>query len=138
MKTVLAFGTFDLLHPGHLSYLEQAKRLGGRLVVIVATDNNVARIKGKKPTQSEKDRLAVIRALKAVDDAFVGFEDDMIKSVEKVMPDIVAIGFDQKPGNWEMKSIFAGRGIRAKIVRLRPLEGELHKSTRIKEKIRGA
>src|SRR3989338_11029882 len=93
--TVLAFGTFDLLHPGHISYLRQAKALGKRLVVVIATDSNVEKIKGKRPLNSQEARKELVEALKIVDEALIGFEDDMIKSVEKVKPEIVALGYDQ-------------------------------------------
>src|SRR3989344_9147294 len=115
MKTVLAFGTFDILHPGHISYLTQAKALGDRLAVIVATDANVKKIKGRAPVNGQESRRAMVAALSPVDEAMVGFEDDMIKSVEKVKPDIVALGYDQKPSDDEIAEKFRQRAIRAKI-----------------------
>ena len=134
MKTVLAFGTFDILHPGHISYLTQAKALGDRLTVIVATDANVKEIKGRAPVNGQESRRAMVAALSPVDEAMVGFEDDMIKSVEKVKPDIVALGYDQNaPKGMEEK--FAERGIRAKVVRLAAYRPEEYKSSRIREKI---
>lgn len=133
---VLAFGTFDILHPGHLSYLKQAKELGEKLVVIVATDNNVEKIKGKKPVNDEEHRKELVEALKIVDEAFVGFEDDMIKSVEKVKPDIVALGYDQYGSEESLKKKFDERNIKAKIVRLDSYKPELYKSSRIKDKVK--
>ncbi|HZX19979.1 MAG TPA: adenylyltransferase/cytidyltransferase family protein [archaeon] len=134
MTTVLAFGTFDLLHPGHLSYLKQAKKLGDRLVVIVATDANVKRIKGKKPVNDQKHRKELVAELKIVDEVFVGFEDDMIKSVEKVNPDIVALGYDQNPSDEKIRKIFEERGIKARIVRMKPYKENEYKSSKIKER----
>ena len=136
-KTVLAFGTFDLLHPGHVSYLSQAKALGDRLVVIVATDANVSKIKGKAPVNSQEARRELVAALRIVDEAIVGVEDDMIRSVEKVRPDIVALGYDQKPENEKLKKMFEERGIRALIARLAPYKTENYKSSKIREKIVG-
>ncbi|MCH7902869.1 FAD synthase [archaeon] len=136
MVKVLAFGTFDILHPGHLSYLKQAKELGEKLVVIVATDNNVEKIKGKKPVNDEEHRKELVEALKIVDEAFVGFEDDMIKSVEKVKPDIVALGYDQYGSEESLKKTFDERNIKAKIVRLDSYKPELYKSSRIKDKVK--
>ena len=135
MKTVLAFGTFDILHPGHLSYLAQAKMLGERLVVVVATDANVKRIKGKAPLNSQENRRALVAALKIVDLAIVGFEDDMIKSVEKVRPEVVALGYDQVRSEMELDKIFRARGIYAEIVRLKPFNPDEFKSSKIREKI---
>ncbi|HLC79510.1 MAG TPA: adenylyltransferase/cytidyltransferase family protein [archaeon] len=136
MKTVLAFGTFDILHPGHISYLTQARGLGEKLVVVVATDLNVEKIKGKKPFCSEQERLQLVGALAVVDEVVLGQEQDMIKSVEKVNPNIVALGYDQNPPDEKLKEIFASRKINVKIVRLAPYKPEIYKSSKIKEKIR--
>ncbi len=135
MATVLAFGTFDILHPGHLSYLKQAKKLGKRLVVIIATDSNVEKIKGKGPVNDQEHRKELVEALKIVDEAMVGFEDDMMKSVEKVKPDFVALGYDQYGSEGSLKKKFAERGIKAKIVRMKPYKPELYKSSKIKSKV---
>lgn len=136
MKTVLAFGTFDLLHPGHISYLRQAGALGDRLVVVIATDANVEKVKGSRPVNGQRHRKELVEALKMVDEAVIGFEDDMVMSVEKVRPDVVALGYDQKPSEEELAKIFAARGIRAEIVRLMPYREDSHKSSKIKERIR--
>ena len=74
MKTVMAFGTFDVLHPGHIAYLEQAKRMGDRLVVVVARDSSVAIIKGRRPIFGEKERLEIVSSLRVVDKAVLGAE----------------------------------------------------------------
>ncbi len=137
-KTVLAFGTFDILHPGHISYLQQAKVLGERLVVVVATDKNVVKVKGRLPMNSQQQRKEVVGALRFVDQAFVGFEDDMIKSVERVKPDVVALGYDQRPSDWELREKLSKRGIKAKIVRLEPYLPEEYKTTKIRARARQA
>lgn len=134
MSKVLAFGTFDLLHPGHLSYLKQARELGKILVVVVATDKNVEKGKGKKPINDEKHRKELVEALEIVDEAIIGFEDDVIKSVEKVKPDFVALGYDQKPSNEELEKKFSERGITAKIIRMKPFKETDYKSSIIKDK----
>ncbi|HLC92325.1 MAG TPA: adenylyltransferase/cytidyltransferase family protein [archaeon] len=134
-KTILAFGTFDLLHPGHISYLTQAKALGERLVVIIATDSNVFRVKGIKPVNGQQARRELVAALGLVDDAVVGFEDDMMKSVEKAKPDIVALGYDQRPDEDALRESFSARGIKAKIVRLKPHKPEMFKSSKIRQRI---
>jgi len=71
-KIVLASGTFDLLHLGHVKYLEEAKRAGGRnaeLIVIVARDSTVEKRRGTKPIVPENQRRALVDSLKVVDDA---------------------------------------------------------------------
>ena len=75
---VLASGVFDLVHYGHVRFIEEAKKIGGegsRLVVIVARDKTVQKLKGRKPIISEDQRRAVIESLKPVDEAILGYED---------------------------------------------------------------
>jgi len=98
-KIVLAAGVFDLLHYGHLRFLEEAKKTGGKgakLVVVVARDKTVEVRKDVKPVLPEDQRKSLVSALKPVDEAILGFKDFSIdKVVEKVKPDIVAVGYDQ-------------------------------------------
>ena len=80
-KVVLASGTFDLIHYGHVRYLEEAKKIGGKnteLIVIVARDNTVKRRKGKKPVMPEHQRRSLVEALRVVDKAILGFEEELI------------------------------------------------------------
>ena len=72
MKKVMVFGTFDLVHPGHLSFFRQAKKNGGFLIVVVARDRNSLEAKGRPPRNEEKKRLANIRKIKLVDKAILG------------------------------------------------------------------
>ena len=136
-KTVIAFGTFDLLHPGHISYLTQAKALGDRLVVVVATDKNVKKIKGRAAVNSQEARRDLVAGLGIADEAIIGFEDDMMKSVLRAMPQVIAMGYDQKPSDSELRKKLSARGISAKIVRMKPYRPEVHKSSKIREKIAG-
>ena len=100
MKTVLAAGVFDLLHYGHIRYLEESKKAGGpdaKLVVIVARDETVRKLKGHDPVIPEDQRRAVIEALKVVDEALLGFEEmDLVRVIEHIKPDIVVMGHDQQ------------------------------------------
>ena len=98
-KVVLASGTFDLLHLGHVRFLEEAKKAGGKdaeLIVIVARDSTVKARKGKKPVMPEDQRRALVESLKVVDEAILGLEDFSIDNViEKIKPDVIAVGHDQ-------------------------------------------
>ncbi len=100
MKTVLAAGVFDLLHYGHIRYLEESKKAGGsdaKLVVIVARDETVRKLKGHEPVIPEDQRRAVIEALKVVDEALLGYEEmDLVRVIEQIQPDIVVMGHDQQ------------------------------------------
>ena len=113
---VLATGTFDLLHPGHLMYLEQSRALGDELVVIVARDANVKH--KPRPIIPQDQRLLMVSALKTVDRAILGSESDMFQPIEELEPDIITLGYDQHFDVVLLKEELATRGIDAAVVRL--------------------
>ena len=121
MKTVMATGTFDIIHPGHVFFLEEAKKLGGkdaRLVVVVARDFTV-RAKKRVPIVDEKQRLEVVRMLKPVDKAYLGSETDMFEIVHKINPDIIAIGPDQDFNIKELEHELRKRGLKCEVKRVK-------------------
>ncbi len=97
MNTVLVFGTFDKFHPGHQYFLTEAKKYGDYLVVVIARDSNVLKIKGKLPAQSERQRLAQVQAFAAVDKVFLGQTDfaQRFQVVIDTMPAVICLGYDQ-------------------------------------------
>jgi len=113
---VLATGTFDLLHPGHLMYLEQSRALGDELVVIVARDANVKH--KPKPIIPQDQRLLMVSALKMVDRAVLGSESDMFSPIEELKPDVITLGYDQHFDAVLLKEELATRGIDVRVVRL--------------------
>ena len=117
MVKVMATGTFDLLHMGHIYYLKEAKKLGDKLVVVVATDSTVRRLK-HEPVNPEATRLNLIKELKVVDEAYLGYEEDMYEIVEEIKPDIIALGYDQTHNEKEIISELKKRKINAKVARL--------------------
>ena len=118
----MATGTFDLLHLGHIYFLKEAKKLGDKLVVIVATDKTVRRLK-HEPINPQEIRLNIIKELKIVDEAFIGHEDDIYKIVNEIKPDIIALGYDQVHDEKTIEKELKKRNIMAKIVRLSELKG---------------
>ncbi len=94
MTRIMASGVFDILHTGHLAYLEQAKSLGDELIVVVACDA-VATKRKHIPVTPETMRMRLVGALKPVDRAIIGNEGDMFATVREVEPDIIVLGFDQ-------------------------------------------
>ena len=140
MTTVLAAGVFDLLHYGHIRYLEEAKKTGGpdaRLVVIVARDETVRRLKGTDPIIPEDQRRAVIEALKVVDEALLGFEDlDMDRVIQQIKPDIVVVGHDQEAIKAQVEKIKKARELGIEIVQITQFgEDDLNSSSKIKRRI---
>jgi len=139
-RVVLATGTFDLLHYGHVYYLTEAKKAGGedaKLVVVVARDKTVERLKGSRPIMPENQRRAVVEALKVVDEALLGYEEmDMDKVVERVKPDVIAVGHDQKRIEDKLRRLIRDKNLNIKVVRIgRFSEENLNSSTKIKMKI---
>jgi len=118
----MASGTFDLLHMGHIYYLKEAKKLGDELVVVVACDATVRKMK-HEPVTPEKMRVNIIKELQVVDQVFLGKEDDMFEIVEKIQPDIIAIGYDQIHDEEKLKEELKKRGVEAEIVRLKKCAG---------------
>ena len=94
---VMAVGVFDLLHAGHLHYLEQAKSLGNHLTVVVAHDDTV-RIRKHEPVTNHDLRRRMVEGLKPVDVAIVGNSPDVsiYDILPKVNPDVIALGYDQE------------------------------------------
>jgi FAD synthetase len=139
-KIVLASGTFDLLHLGHVRYLEEAKKTGGKnakLVVIVARDKTVGKRKGVKPIMPEEHRRALVESLKVVDEAILGYEDFDIGSViEELKPDVIAVGYDQAGIEEQVRRAVACSGSSIKVVRIEKFgRDELNSSLKIKTKI---
>ncbi|ADG12722.1 adenylyltransferase/cytidyltransferase family protein [Methanocaldococcus infernus] len=96
MKRVVAAGTFDILHPGHYEFLKFAKSLGDELIVIVARDKTVEKIKGRKPIIPEEQRRAMVEALKPVDKAILGSLNNKLEPIIELKPDIIVLGPDQR------------------------------------------
>lgn len=116
MIRVLATGTFDILHPGHLLYLEKSKELGDELVVIVARDVNVKH--KPKPIVMEDQRLQMVQALKVVDMVILGNEKDIFQPIEDLKPDIITLGFDQHFNPVSLEAELARRDLHSKVVRV--------------------
>jgi FAD synthetase len=137
---VLASGVFDLLHLGHVRFLEEAKKAGGsdaELIVIVARDSTVKKRKGMEPIMSEDQRRALVESLKVVDEAILGYENfNMDQVIDKIRPDVIAMGYDQKGLTKTVEKAIARRGFNIKIVKIGKFgEDELNSSSGIKRKI---
>lgn len=103
MTKVMAQGTFDILHPGHIHYFKKSKELGDELVVVIARDS---RVKDKKNLYfSEDERREMVQALKPVDNAILGTEGDIYRTVEEVDPDVITLGYDQEHDEDKVKQM---------------------------------
>jgi FAD synthetase len=139
-KIVLASGVFDLLHLGHVRFLEESKKAGGpnaELVVIVARDSTVESRKGERPIVPENQRCALVASLKVVDEAILGYEKfDIAKVVEKISPDVVAFGYDQAGMERTVREYVKQHGLKIKVMRIGKFSSdELDSSSKIKQRI---
>lgn len=121
MTRILATGTFDILHPGHIYFLTQARALGDELFVIVARDSNVTH--KPKPIVPEEQRLEMVSALGIVDKALLGSEKDIFEPLKQIRPDIIALGYDQRFDAEILGKELDKRGLPANVVRI-PLSKE--------------
>jgi FAD synthetase len=132
---VMVFGVFDLLHPGHISFLKQAKKLGNYLVVSIARDTNVRKIKGKLPVFKEKKRTAILKSLKIANKIVLGGVKDPWPHIKKEKPDIIALGYDQAAYVGNLKQGLVKNNLRkTKIVRLKSFFPKRFKSSLIRKK----
>ncbi len=137
-KRVVIAGTFDIIHPGHLSFIQDAAKYGD-VYVIVARDSNVIKIKGAPPTVPEEQRRIVVEGLKGVKQAVLGNESgDFTEKVAELQPDIVALGPNQKFDEDKLKQKLAEKGLKPRIIRITQFLDNipLHSSSSIKNKIK--
>ena len=131
MIKVICFGTFDVLHLGHVNFFKQAKSLGNELVVVIARDSNVK----KKMVHNEEERRGLVESIKPVDKAILGDKKDFLTPIIKENPEIICLGYDQPIKVIELKQMLKNKGTNIKIKRLKPYLKHKHKSSIIKNKI---
>ncbi|WP_265109444.1 adenylyltransferase/cytidyltransferase family protein [Halosolutus halophilus] len=134
---VVAMGTFDLLHPGHVHYLEEAASMGDELHVVVANSATVTH--KPAPIVPDEQRRDVVEALEAVDHARVGHPEDFSVPIRAIDPDVLVLGHDQHHGEAEVEAMLDSWGIDCRVERAgarEPTDDELLSSSAIKERIR--
>jgi FAD synthetase len=125
ITVVMTGGSFDIIHPGHVDTLDQAKSLGDVLVVSVARDSTFERNKKRKPEHSEALRRKLVSSLRAVDLAVLGSETDILETVEILKPDVIALGYDQFHDEEKLTQEMEKRGLDVKVVRLKSTNPEI-------------
>lgn len=134
MKTVICFGTFDLLHLGHLSYFKQAKKYGDYLVVVVARDHTKEKQK-KKILFTEDERLKLLQSLRLVDEAVLGDKNDHFKIIVEKKADVIVLGYDHSISEQDLKKELAKRNLFPQIFRAKPFKLNSHQSTILRSRL---
>ncbi|MFH1207491.1 MAG: adenylyltransferase/cytidyltransferase family protein [Patescibacteria group bacterium] len=129
MTKVLITGTFDILHPGHLSLFKQAKKLGDFLIVVVARDSTVVKVKGARPLHNQNARVRKIKKIKIADRVVLGRHGDKLKIIELIKPDIIGLGYDQRAFTKNIRAELKTRGLTPRIVRLKAYRPLRYKSS---------
>lgn len=137
LKTkIMIFGTFDGLHPGHLNLFKQARALARNpfLIVSLARDKNVFKIKGEYPIHKEKRRLFFLKHNKFIDKAILGKANYSFSHILQEKPDIVALGYDQKYYVSDLKKDLKNKNVAIKVVRLKPYKEKIYKNHLLRKK----
>jgi len=118
LKVVMIGGAFEIIHPGHLHTMAEARKLGDTLVAVVAADSSVLKNKGREPVTAQEWRVRLVGSIRSVDVALAGGKGSIYDTLERVRPDVVALGYDQKHNPVEIEDEARRRGISLRVVRL--------------------
>lgn len=134
MTRIMLFGTFDMLHAGHINMLEQARSLAPdpQIIVSIARDDAAERIKGERPKRGELERMKIVEASPLVDEVVLGDADGYIEHIVHARPDIIALGYDQE-GEYvrELQAELDKKGLQPRIVRLKPYKPEIYRTSKL-------
>ena len=135
LTTVMAFGTFDLFHAGHENYLQQAKKLGDYLIVIIARDDTVKKIKGHTPTHNEKERFKSVKNSGLADKVVLGSKGDKHAVLKKYRPNVIALGYDQFVFTQRLEKTLIDLKLNATVIRMDAYFPQMYKSSLIRKRL---
>ncbi len=136
MKKVMLFGTFDIFHKGHKNFLKQARRYGDYLIVVVARDETVEKVKKRLPQNSEDIRLKNIKESDLADEVVLGSLENKYKAIEKYKPNVICLGYDQGTFTENLREKLKKLNLgKTKIVRLKSYYPEKYKSSKLRDVI---
>ncbi len=139
MKKVLVAGKFDLLHPGHLNFFENAKKHGDHLTVVIARDETILKNKGEYPAYCEETRKQFIQALSVVDEVLLGNHGNEMEIIMDVAPNVICLGYDQEILEERIEQFCFQKEITVPtIIRLSPYKETIFKSSLLKENLHRA
>lgn len=130
----MCFGTFDILHLGHIHYLEQAKKYGDYLLVVIARDETKKK-QGKKTIFNEQERRDLMEQLRVVDEAVLGYPDNHLKVILEKRPNIICLGYDHSISEKKLKQKLQVLGLNTMVVRAKPLRQQKYKGGKVKQNL---
>ncbi len=130
MKTVMVFGTFDGVHPGHEYFLSEAKKLGDQLVVVIARDITVEELKGRRPKRPEIERREALAEDRHVDQVLYGDRElGSYTVLQQIAPDVIAVGYDQQELKQSLANWISARGLSIELVEIASHRPDIYKSS---------
>lgn len=135
-KRIMIFGTFDMVHKGHSNFFKQARALAQNpfLIVSIARDSNVLKIKGRRPRHTQQQRRKAVGLSPEVDKVVIGAAGDHMPHIIKEKPDIIALGYDQVAYVRGLKTSLKKAGLPTKVVRLKSHKPHLYKTSLLRSK----
>ena len=134
MATVMIFGTIDIIHPGHVNFMNQAKKHGDKMIIVIARDLNVKKIKGEDPVHDEIHRRREVEHFDRKNKVILGDLEDPFKAIKEYKPDVICLGYDQESFNVNLEEKLKEIGVDAKIIRLKPFLEKVYKSSLLSER----
>jgi|TARA_Y100000310_G_scaffold316740_1_gene368846 FAD synthetase len=131
MQKVLIFGTYDIIHPGHLNFFNQARK-HGKLTIIISRDKTVKAVKGRFPLNNETKRLANLKSINITENILLGNITNKYAIIKKLKPDVICIGYDQTSFTDKLKQKIKEFNLTTKIIRLKPYKEKKYKSSKLK------
>jgi len=132
MTKVLIFGSFDLIHKGHIYFFKSAKKLGTHLTIIIARDKTILKVKNNPPLYNEQQRLKQVQDTKIPNQVLLGYKTNPYKIIKKINPDIIALGYDQNSFTKNLIKELKKLNLNPKIIRLKSYKPEIYKSSKLK------
>jgi len=133
---IITFGTFDIFHEGHKNFLKQARKFGDYLIVVVARDETVGKVKKRLPQNDESVRLKNIKESGLADEVILGSLGNKYEVIKKYRPDVICLGYDQEVFTEKLREKLKEFDLSsAKIIRLKAYYPEKYKSSKLRNVI---
>lgn len=129
----MIFGTFDIVHHGHLSLFKQAKRYGDYLIAVVAQEKRAEEIKKRDLVHTQKERKEYLENIRLIDKVVMGDRRDVYKVIRLIKPDVIVLGYDQNKFVNGLEEKIKDFGLKTKVVRAKPYRSESLKSGKIRK-----